>query len=116
MEMIVVNTTEQALQFLDEIVESKAILPKLVLLDLYLPRKEDGWQVLQKIKKQESSLTMLPVIILSSSDSADDTRDAYQLGSTAYSVKPFEYPEWIKYFENIRKHWMETVILPFANR
>ena len=112
---IIVSTALQAIMFLDEIVSSNGVLPKLVLLDLYLPRKEDGWLVLQKIKRQSSQLRVLPVIILSASNDPEDIRNAYDLGGSAYTIKPVDYSSWLEYFKSIRKHWMETVILPFKS-
>lgn len=112
-QLVIISTALQAILFLEEIINSNGILPKLVLLDLYLPKKEDGWLVLQRIKQQSSPLTILPVIILSNSNDPDDIRNAYHFGSSAYTVKPVDYSSWLEYFRSIRKHWMETVILPF---
>lgn len=112
---VVAASAPQAITYLDDMVTSQQILPKMVLLDLYLPSREDGWLVLQRIKKKSSPLTLLPVIILSNSESREDVRDTYFYGGTAYTVKPLDYPAWLDYFRSIRKHWMETVILPYRS-
>ncbi|WP_221393252.1 response regulator [Dyadobacter sp. NIV53] len=112
-ELIIANDPVQALMLLDEMLALKVALPKLILLDLYLPEKEDGWQVLKWIKEHTSSIKMLPVIILSGSEDQEDIREAYSNGGSAYTVKPLNYASWLDYFNNIRKHWMETVILPY---
>jgi CheY-like chemotaxis protein len=60
--------------------------PDLVLLDLRLPRV-DGLDVLDAIKRSPL-LQSLPVIVLSSSASASDLRQAYDRRVNAYLVKP----------------------------
>lgn len=115
MQTIIVNTAHQALNYLDDVVAARDILPKLILLDLYLPTREDGWHVLRKIKRSHTPITMLPVIVLSASENAEDIRDTYIHGGSAYIVKPSDYPSWLDYFTSIRKHWMETVILPYKS-
>jgi CheY-like chemotaxis protein len=77
-----------------------------------LPKREDGWMVLQKIKNHTPKLALLPVIVLSSSDCQQDISDAYKYGSTAYTIKPMSYQAWLTYFTNLRRHWLETVSLP----
>ena len=60
-------------------------IPWLVLLDLKLPYIP-GLEVLRWIR-QEAALG-IPVFILSSSEDADEITKAYELGASAYLVKP----------------------------
>src|SRR5512133_648023 len=60
-------------------------LPKLVLLDLNLPR-HSGFEVLQWIRSHEC-FADLPVIIYTSSLNADDFAKAQRLGANSYTVK-----------------------------
>lgn len=60
--------------------------PKVVLLDLKMPRK-DGFAVLEWRQGTLTSAT-LPVIVFSSSELREDIRRAYLLGANSYVVKP----------------------------
>ena len=87
-------------------------MPKLVLLDLYLPERKDGWQVLEDIRGLSAPCNQVPVVMLSSSDVQADITEAYRRGSTSYLIKPTVYTEWISYFKQLRTFWWETVTLP----
>ncbi len=60
-------------------------LPDLLLLDIRLPRI-DGFDVLQAIRADER-LRHLPVIIISTSDRAEDVMRSYRLGANAFLCK-----------------------------
>src|ERR1043166_4419196 len=57
-------------------------LPKLVLLDLKMPRK-DGFEVLQWIR-QQPGLSAIRVVVLTASDTVRDVNRAYQLGANSF--------------------------------
>jgi CheY-like chemotaxis protein len=60
--------------------------PNLILLDLMMPY-ENGFDVLEKIKKNEE-LKKIPVIVVSAKDSKDDVVKALNLGAIDYISKP----------------------------
>ena len=111
-DLLVANNAYEAATLLQEINDTNDFFPKLILLDLYLPDKEDGLEVLRIIKAKSSPFLLIPVIILSNSTNAQDVKDAYNIGCSAYTVKPMGFEPWLTYFENVRHHWLETVILP----
>lgn len=59
--------------------------PDLILLDLILPRL-DGFDVLEKIKK-DSRLSSLPVLVLSNLGQKEDVTRAMSLGAEDFLVK-----------------------------
>lgn len=87
-------------------------LPKLILLDLYLPTREEGWHLLKQIKHTASPYKQVPVVILSYSSNRDDITDSYFYGSTSYITKPADARDWQKYIQTLRLYWWETVTLP----
>ncbi len=87
-------------------------MPRLILLDLYLPERNDGWQVLADIRNLASPCNQVPVVMLSSSNVQADITEAYRRGSSSYLVKPTVYSEWLDYFKQLRIYWWETVTLP----
>lgn len=107
-----VATPEQALSLLNEWRYQEWEVPKLILLDLYLPDRADGWALLEQIKRMPSPLDQIRIVMLSSSEMAADILKAYQLGISSYTVKPMNFPDWLTFFQELRAYWWETVSLP----
>lgn len=78
--------------------EGQAALPILVLLDLNLPML-DGYQVLERIKKDDRT-RHIPVIILTTTDDTAEINRCYELGCSVYITKPVDYDQ---FSEAIRK-------------
>ena len=78
--------------------------PHIILLDLRLPRV-DGLQVLQVIKTSES-LRQIPVIVLTTSDTEQDSTRAYYNHANSYLVKPLGYEQFRKLIQDIGFYWL----------
>lgn len=111
-EVIWSTNSERALSFLNNCLAAQQPLPKLLLLDLYLPDAEQSWQLLRTLKQRNSPFLQMPVVVISHSDRRDDINDFYALGGTSYIVKPASFEQWLAYFETVRQYWWETVTLP----
>jgi CheY-like chemotaxis protein len=79
-------------------------LPKVVLLDLKLP-KVSGIEVLEKIRANER-LKVLPVVVLTSSRESPDVRRCYELGVNSYIVKPVDFDAFVKAVAEVGLYWM----------
>ncbi|WP_338869955.1 response regulator [Spirosoma sp. SC4-14] len=106
------KSPEQTLSLLNEWSIQEWDMPKLILLDLYLPERQDGWQLLDQIKGMSSPCRQIPVVMLSNSNNPADIAESYRRGSSSYMVKPVKNDEWLKYFQELRSYWWETVTLP----
>jgi len=84
--------------------------PKLVLLDLNLPRK-DGREVLKDIKEDEE-LRRIPVVVLTTSQAQSDITRAYELHANCYIQKPLELDGFIEIVKSIHRYWLQTAELP----
>lgn len=111
---VVAKTEEEALAFLNQCLLEEWNLPKLILLDLYLPDRETGWRLLEQIKKMPAALHKVPVVLLSHSTNRSDITEAYERGCSSYLVKPGAFNDWLSYFRTLRTYWWETVTLPNA--
>jgi CheY-like chemotaxis protein len=78
--------------------------PKLVLLDLRLP-KVDGLEVLRQVRADER-LKTLPVVILSSSKEDRDIAESYRLGANSYVSKPVEFQEFADAVAKLGLYWL----------
>lgn len=81
--------------------------PDLILLDLNLPKKS-GHEVLAEIKS-DPDLRRIPVVILSSSQDADDITHSYDARANCYLVKPDELDQFEKVMTTIKDFWVDTV-------
>jgi DNA-binding response OmpR family regulator len=83
---------------------SNSVLPKLILLDLKLP-KINGLEVLETLKTNEGTKS-LPVVIFTSSNEERDRINSYKLGANSYLVKPLDADEYFAYIRDIIKYWI----------
>jgi len=80
--------------------------PCVILLDIKLPRRS-GFEVLEWIRSQESTLKRVPVIMLTSSNHHVDVNKAYDLGVNSYLVKPSNNSELEQLVSTFREYWVE---------
>jgi CheY-like chemotaxis protein len=78
-------------------------LPAVVLLDLKLP-KVDGLEVLREMKA-DSRLKRIPVVMLTSSREEQDLVKSYDLGVSAYVVKPVDFQQFVSTVRELGLFW-----------
>jgi CheY-like chemotaxis protein len=78
-------------------------LPKVVLLDLRLP-KLDGLQVLKTLRA-EPRTRFVPVVVLTSSHEERDVIRSYNFGGNAYVVKPIDSDKFIQAVRELGLFW-----------
>ncbi|MES1214684.1 MAG: response regulator [Bacteroidota bacterium] len=81
-----------------------AFAPKLVLLDLKLP-KVDGLEILRQIKADVRTRT-IPVAVLTSSKEEKDIIESYRLGVNSYIVKPVNFESFTKAVAELGLYWV----------
>ncbi|GAB2570376.1 response regulator [Spirosoma areae] len=112
--IILVASEEEAVAYFDTCRLEEWDVPKLILLDLYLPDRTTGWRLLEQIKAIPTALGKIPVVLLSNSTSPADIAEAYERGCSSYIIKPGNFDNWLEYFRTLRSYWWETVTLPKA--
>lgn len=103
-----VSDGEQALDFIFTkgkfIERSKSLRPKLILLDLKLP-KIDGLEVLKEIKSNAET-RRIPVVVLTSSKEEKDIIKSYDLGVNSYIVKPLDFEQFVSAVKELGLYWL----------
>jgi CheY-like chemotaxis protein len=85
-------------------------LPKLLLLDLKMP-KVDGIEVLREVKSAEETRSM-PVVVLTSSAEERDIAASYMLGANSYIVKPVDFVKFVDEVAKAGCYWVLLNRLP----
>lgn len=83
---------------------SATLPPKVVLLDLKLP-KVNGIEVLRAIKKDERT-RRIPVVVVTSSREEPDIAECYDLGVNSYVVKPVDFEKFVEAIANLGLYWL----------
>jgi CheY-like chemotaxis protein len=87
-----------------------AARPDLILLDLNLPRKS-GIEVLAEVKG-DPALSMIPVVVLTTSEAEEDIVRAYKLHANAYITKPVDFMQFSQIVHQIDDFFIGLVKLP----
>lgn len=95
---------EEALNFLFNDDQACEHRPRLILLDLKMP-KVDGLEVLRRVKADET-LRLIPVVLLTSSREDKDIFESYQLGVNSYVVKPVEFEKLMETVNGLGLYWL----------
>jgi CheY-like chemotaxis protein len=82
--------------------------PSYVLTDLQM-HPGDGFHLLEFIKTHPA-LSIIPVVMLSTSDDADDIRQAYLLGASSFFVKPPSLSGLKGLLRKIHDYWTECEV------
>lgn len=86
--------------------------PKLILLDLKLPRIS-GLETL-KVLKSDPETRSIPVVILTSSSEECDLTDSYNLGANSYLVKLVDYGKFCDAIRLLGSYWLQLNQLPYC--
>ena len=106
-EIVTAGDGIEALDFLlgrgDHASRDVSVKPRLILLDLNMPRM-DGLETLQRLRADERT-KLLPIVMLTASDNSTDQAEAYRLGVNGYvdKLSDVPFPEMVK---RIADYWL----------
>ena len=95
----------ELLEYLFEVGGGARRPPKLILLDLKMPRL-DGRAALRELRMHEET-RHVPVVVVSSSRQQRDVRDCYELGANSFVVKQFNPAAPGEYLVDTVRYWLE---------
>ena len=106
----VVRDGQQALDYLfgegDYTERGGLELPTVVLLDIGLPRLS-GLEVLERLRA-DTRTTLLPVVMLTSSDDEWDRLKSYEHGANSFVRKPVAFTEFVETVASLGVYWLAT--------
>ena len=83
--------------------------PDLIVLDLNMPRM-NGNELLE-VLKQDEALTVIPVVVLSTSQAPRDVAGAYRRHANAYIAKPVNLDHFVQAVRSIDAFFLEAASL-----
>jgi CheY-like chemotaxis protein len=86
--------------------------PSLILLDLNLPKKDGRWAL--KEIKSHPQLKSIPIIVLTTSQQAEDITCCYREGANAFIQKPAGFKELVDAMKSLSEFWLKVAQLPHA--
>jgi len=88
--------------------------PHLIILDLYLPTRRDGLNLLDSFRYFFTihRLPPIPIIVFSFSESQEDIKLSYSHRANAYMIKSRDFTESFSYLERVCHFWWHTISLP----
>lgn len=86
--------------------------PGVILLDLNMPKKS-GRQALMEIKS-DPTLSRIPIVILTTSQNANDMFQTSMLGVNGFIIKPASFTGYVEMMKNLMMYWAEMVERPFS--
>lgn len=120
-EAFLMNACDHILHVAQDGAEAKALLtegtngqgpprPDLILLDINLPRM-NGHELLAWLK-EEPGLAEIPVVMLTTSEAAEDVHKSYKLHASSYVTKPVDMDGFIDLIGVLERYWISTARLP----
>ncbi len=85
-------------------------LPAVVLLDLNMPRI-GGLEVLKRIRAERRT-SLLPVVVLTTSDEQCDVVRSYMLGANGFVRKPVDLEQFFHAIKELHLYWTVRNIRP----
>ena len=86
--------------------------PRLILLDLGLPRMS-GFEVIEAVRKHaDPRVRRTPIVVLTTSRAPADVQRAYDLTANSFVSKPHGLDEFAALVSALRDWWLDRAELP----
>lgn len=101
-----VAVARDGVEALDYLRDGARPLPRVVFLDLRMPRL-DGFEVLRRARG-EPRTALLPIVVLTSSTEPGDLAAAYQAGANSYVRKAIDVDRFDDVAQQLGRYWLRV--------
>ena len=108
------ESAEATLEFLESSFADPARRIDLVILDLYLPGRQHGLDLIEAIRALfiQQMMAPVPILVFSASDHHDDIKASYQRRANAYITKSYDVKQSAFYLNDLCNLWATTIAMP----
>lgn len=108
------KTADSALDFFSSLDKKNATDIDLIILDLYLPGRQQGLALLTLIRSifEGKELSKVPIVVLSASAHPQDIKESYRNQANAYLIKTTEPERSFSYLSGLCYFWWNTISPP----
>ena len=103
--LVVMPDSETALEWLSQKMEEQQHLPRLILVDLKLP-KLIGLAVLRKLRMDRRTWDV-PIVVFSAVYEPSDVVLSYQVGANSFVGKPVSLAEFQQLLQELVSYWFQ---------
>lgn len=86
-------------------------VPRVVFLDINLP-KLSGFDVLKAIRGNNTT-SLVPIVLLTTSDQASDRLEGYRHGANSFVRKPNDLDKFVASIHELGNYWLEVNSPPY---
>jgi CheY-like chemotaxis protein len=101
--LLVASDGIEAMELLQELANQNKALPRIILLDLNMPRM-GGIEFLKELR-QDPKLKYISVFIMTTSNEDNDKIEAYHLNVAGYILKPLSMQRFIEAVSTLKSYW-----------
>ncbi|MBT3801774.1 MAG: response regulator [Bacteroidetes bacterium] len=98
-----IMVARNGLEALDMLTKPGIALPKVIILDINMPRM-NGIEFLKEIRKDEK-LKMISVFVMTTSNQDSDKIKAYDLNVAGYILKPLSFEKFVTSVATLNSYW-----------
>lgn len=106
------STGPEAMAYLTDCLTIGHGLPWLIILDVDLPQREMGWQLIDQMRSLPAPAGHLPLVVLSRCDQSEAIIESYHRGASSYIVKPLDQEQHVRIVEALIDYWWNTASRP----
>ncbi|WP_353718332.1 response regulator [Dyadobacter sp. 676] len=108
------DSASTAMAYLESAYHGAAPPVGLIVLDLYLPDRSQGLQLLSNIRQfySQRKLALVPIIIFSISEDMEDVRASYRRLASAYIPKSTDLTRSAFRLKNVCMAWLAMIVMP----
>lgn len=105
LQLVVMPGSEKALEWLSQISKAKQPMPRLILLDLNLP-KLSGLAILRRLRMATHTWD-LPIVVFSEIYEPSDVLLSYQVGANSFVGKPSDIGQFRDLLNGFVEYWRQ---------
>ncbi|OGS98652.1 MAG: hypothetical protein A3K04_04540 [Gallionellales bacterium RBG_16_56_9] len=104
--LVMLQDADAVLDWLNDGVANSQQMPRVILIDLKLPKLE-GLAVLRKLR-MNAATSDIPIVAFSAEYAQADVLMSYQVGANSFVAKPADLQQFTEFFREQLPYWLQS--------